>query len=139
MSNPEKQVAITIKCSEKQARIIIKALDLFSRLLIGQIHELENFFRWRHVGKLDIEQQEAARIGLLRFKRLYFENMAEHESFGICNPKAPEDARISYEILKRIESKLAWHKKPEGGHTVDFHEPLKVSDEKFIEVKVEEI
>ena len=43
---------------------------------------------------------------------------------GIFQPIVDDRARDAYDMLQCIRYVYAWHKHPEGGHTVNFYEPM---------------
>jgi hypothetical protein len=60
---------------------------------------------------------------LVEVKKKLFPELTEDAHWGITSKKIPEESRIAFDLEQVIRHRLAWDKKPEGGHTVDFHEP----------------
>lgn len=115
--------------SEIQARTMVDALDLFSRIQIGQLEEILNMARMGSIPHRDdqdvsarIEEIEEAEPLLHEVKRL-LTGHSPNASFGIFGEKTPESARVAYEIQRAIRHRLAWDRQPEGGMGVDFDDP----------------
>lgn len=121
--------------SEKQLIIIQEALDLYSRLLCGQVEELEYFFRIH--GEPGTIKNINTVIRVL--KEIVFPELSSNSSYGICGEKTPSESKIAYDLICVMRNGLAWHNKPQGGITVDFDTPLHVEKkEPLITFKVEE-
>lgn len=115
--------------SEIQARTMVDALDLFSRIQIGQLEEILSMARMGSIPHRDdqdvsarIEEIEEAEPLLHEVKRL-LTGHSPNASFGILGGKTPESARVAYEIQRAIRHRLAWDRQPEGGMGVDFDDP----------------
>lgn len=115
--------------SEVQARTLVDALDLFSRIQMGQLEEIMNMARMGSIPHRDdqdvsarIEEIEEAEPLLHEVKRL-LTGHSPNASFGIFGNKTPESARVAYEIQRAIRHRLAWDRQPEGGMGVDFDDP----------------
>ena len=50
-------------------------------------------------------------------------------SFGIFSPKRDVKAAIAYDMQQEFRYRRAWYLNPNGGHTVDFGEPLPCGDD----------
>lgn len=115
--------------SEIQARTMVDALDLFSRIQIGQLEEILSMARMGSIPHRDdqdvsarIEEIEEAEPLLHEVKRL-LTGHSPNASFGIFGEKTPESARVAYEIQRAIRHRLAWDRQPKGGMGVDFNDP----------------
>ena len=118
--------------NEKQIEILVESLDLYSRLPSGQFDEI--FFKMLGLGKLT-NRTEFEKISK-QLKELYFPELSENEFYGIHQDSVSEDARIGFDMIQVLRHKLSWDKEPEGGITVNFHEPMKTSTkENLIEIK----
>lgn len=115
--------------SEIQARTMVDALDLFSRIQIGQLEEILSMARMGSIPHRDdqdvsarIEEIEEAEPLLHEVKRL-LTGHSPNASFGILGGKTPESARVAYEIQRAIRHRLALDRQPESGMGVDFDDP----------------
>ncbi len=122
-----------IKVSNKQIQIIQEALDLYSRLGMGQVDELISPFS----GPLQIyhEDHEEAKVYCEGLKRLAFPGLSTNAYYGIFGEKTAEDSKISYDLIQVMRNVVAWHQNPEGGMGVNFDKPLAASDEALCEVE----
>jgi hypothetical protein len=95
---------VLIDCGRDQALIIVKALDLYSRLLAGDMHELDNLLAWETNRCLRKRfDRQLAGIYLRKFKEIWFPELAEHGHYGVMQKEVPVRARHAYEMLKWIE------------------------------------
>ena len=108
---------------------MVDALDLFSRIQIGQLEEILSMARMGSIPHRDerdvlarIEEIEEAEPLLHEVKRL-LTGHSPNASFGIFGEKTPESAMVAYEIQRSIRHRLAWDRQPEGGMGVDFDDP----------------
>lgn len=113
---------------ETQAQIINSALDLYSRLLCGELSTLTTFFA-KHNSDLDLPHDELFSI-LREIKSLVFPDLSASNYcvYGIYQEEAPEQAKVAYDLFQVIRNHIAWKNKPEGGIEVDFHEPMNTSE-----------
>jgi hypothetical protein len=113
----------TLTMSEAQARLVIRALDIFTRIGIGQFEEVLAVYD--RALNLDYQKRERLRISLNSAKA-----EAGHPangSYGIHNPEVNDDFRAAFDIQQVIRNRLAFDQKPEGGIGVDFDEPRQIS------------
>jgi len=117
MSDSETKYTLTL--NEEQARILIRALDLYSRIGIGQFEEVAQVYD-RGL-KLDLTTRDRIRAGL---------NIAKVEaghpvngSYGIHNEKVDDEFRVAYDLQKVVRHRLAWDHQPQGGMGVHFDTP----------------
>jgi len=136
VKSSDKKVQLTM--SENQARTIISALDLYSRLGIGQVDRVKevldrDFGRWKG-------DSNDIKLLLRKIKDYYFpEFKGGNGYFGIFQESCPEESKISWDLIQVIRYALAWHNNPAGGMTVDFGEPLRSSlKEDLANVKIKE-
>ena len=128
-------IKVTIKCNEKQAVIIKEALDLYSRLLMGQVTELDNFFTrntdcWKHPDRDNIAYYAES------IKNIVYPELIGYDSFGIFNAKCPEESKIAYDIIQVLRNELIKVRDPERrtGWSVDWNIPMPASKEKPVKV-----
>ena len=122
-----------IELTEGQVRVVNNALDLYSRIWMGQIEEpfsILRLFTGRYPKTRDDER--SVREALETLKRVFFPELSQNAYHGIFSPETDEQAKIAWEIYQALRNKLAWTNYPEGGFTVDFNEPVKVSEKETI-------
>lgn len=130
-----------IEVSEEQARIISEALDLYMRVRLGQVEVIIE--PWRFAIRGDQQEQTAERLlvaeRLVGDAKMALTGFTPTASFGIGHDAVPNDARIAQDIRQTIRHRMAWDRRPEGGHTADFHEPMSWGKQPLPKVsKVEE-
>ena len=125
----DKPKQFVLKMNRRQAGVITAALDLYSRIGMGQISEVENILRLdRHV-KPDYSH-DAVRNALDFVKREIF-GLDGNGNLGIHNETVPKNYRVAWDLQQVIRHFLSWDANPEGGSGVSFHEPMKSSDEEL--------
>lgn len=120
-----------LSLTEKQAQVIINALDLYSRIGMGQLEEIAHILRSSPNANPD--------------KILAVEALAREAADcwmghvggynGISSDKVHDVFRIAWDLQQVIRYRLAWDRHPEGGIQVVFDEPLKSSKEPFAVIK----
>ncbi len=126
---------LRIACTVREALFMVRALNLFSRLLMGQLREVDWVLRetfWDRIKNHDphIVDHIYALMAADAF------GFIPNESYGIASKKLAKAAKTAYEILRWVEHDL--HKdNPEiqKGYTVLKYEPLRVTKQPRIEVK----
>lgn len=112
--------------TEGQAGLVIRALDFFSRMRIGQWHELIDLVLPVNGGDIDEyckRRDEAARI-LLEARDVLMPELSDMNSLhGSYSVYMFDDARAAWHTLQAVRSCIAWHNNPKGGVTVDFDKP----------------
>lgn len=124
---------VKIAMSEQQAKTMVKALDLYSRIHGLQFDELTYLsYGEKHIVKDTQEMSE----DLEKMKKKHFD-FGKGTYIGIMGI-APQ-AQLAYDMCKVILNAISWHKNPDGGITTDFDRPLHVNkNHKLIEVEVTE-
>jgi len=118
---------VIVKMTEEQANVVLKALDLYSRLHLGQFREIQTIWQTNYLwAKETLKELKKQLTGL-----------EENEYHSICAEYVSQNAKIAYDILQTIRHRMAWDKNPNGGLTVDYDEPLNVSNLPLPEVKSE--
>jgi hypothetical protein len=118
---------VSLTCSESHARIIMTALDLFFRVNLGQFDEA-----WRYVEdspEFNDDGREVARTAAAAMKAACFPLLEPGASYGITSPHVSTEAKIACEIHQTMRYAISWAKNPDGGMTVNFDEPLKLTGE----------
>src|SRR4051794_26921334 len=103
--------AATISFTARQGGVLISSLDLYSRILIGQIAEACQWWG------------ERFRCELIHSIKLRLTGFEPNTDWGIANPNTPDRAKIAHDIQKVVRHRLAWDRNPEGDITVDFDPP----------------
>ena len=126
--------------TESHARLIAQAMDLVSRIQIGQWHE---FIGWLPPTKKFCHH--SLREQLLPVMAEHFRKTKPEgcpypidgwgSHYGIHSPFVPDTARVAWDLKKVIEHRLAWDRNPEGGFTVDFDGPHHVGGEPLAIIK----
>ncbi len=116
-NEPNKQYTLTL--NQTQADLVVKALDLFSRIGLGQFETLLEVYDTEC--RLELEQRELLRSSLNLAKQTVGHPV--NGSFGINNPLLPERFRDAWDICQVVRHRLAWDRKPEGGIQVWFDNP----------------
>ena len=120
--------------TEKQARLIVDALDLYSRIGMGQLQEVAFVLRSNSFedtidfGILDKVTE------LLRKASSYWMN-GSGGYHGIYSDKINDNFRVAWDLQQVIRYRLAWDRNPEGGIQVHFDEPMKTSLEELAVIK----
>lgn len=137
----EERVTITI--NREQSQVLHKALDLFSRLLMGQVEELDFFFRT----ELFLRKNMSVDIEKLRYvvrclKQIAFPEFSSNESYSIGSPEGSEKAKVAYDILQKLRFELYKHDVAAGKevakHTVNSSPPMVFSTEPLPDVKIDD-
>lgn len=117
-------IKYTLTVTEDQARIIHDALDLYTRIGIGQF---ENVLEVYDRGcRLKPEQRHAIRESLLCAKTAA--GHPRNGSWGIHHVKVADRFRSAYDIQQVVRHQIAWDHNPKGGIQVQFDRPQQTSD-----------
>lgn len=119
---PSKNYQISL--NERQIRLLSASLDFYSRIRAGQISEVCHVLHGPYDHQLANEFLDQA-------KEVIFPELTKNEH----HKGQDEDSQIMYEMHGIIRQFLALERSPEGGFTVDFDSPLKVSKEPLLTVK----
>lgn len=111
-----------------QARVLVSALDFFTRIGIGQIEEISHgiyVFGWNYPNEWMEQFNEVREIlDEIKFNLI---GMPPNASYGIHSPEIPDEIRMAYDIQQVIRHRLAWDQEPNGGITIDFDKPMQCS------------
>jgi len=119
---------VTLTLNEKQIATMMAALDLFSRVGWGQLRFLDDMYADRDYDR------DAVREHLDAIKEIVFPELGGAD---VRQPR-PKRAQISWDIYQVIRNAYAWHRRPEGGITVDFDKPMCTSGEPIPEICISE-
>lgn len=106
--------------SEEQARVISSALDLYSRIGIGQFEEILSVLK-RYDQKVFQKDTRAADILLQEVKRVVYD-LTPNSSFGIHNKDVSNGFRIAWDIKKVIQHQF-WQEGRKEFMNVDSYPP----------------
>ena len=95
-----------IEATEAQLELIMKALDFYSRIQMGQVSELTNPFAIQ-LPDADYSQVDEQ---LLKLKKSMFPALDAKTFYSIKTKKIPDSIRQLVDILDVIRHKLAWDK-----------------------------
>ena len=145
MKKNKKETKYQITCTEDQLKTMSHALDWYSRMFHGQLDLVIRDLYQYHTLVSDKKNsknrnfpQEYKEIDehIAGLKRVIF-GLDMHTSHGIGANGIINSSKSAYEMHKKLDNCRVWYNHPEGGNTVDFHIPLKVSkDKEMIKVEV---
>ena len=69
----------TLIFNEKQAQVLMSALEFYTRVRMGQFHVISDEFRFEH----DFNQDNA-RFYLDRLREMIYPELESNEYYGIC-------------------------------------------------------
>jgi hypothetical protein len=129
----KKEYQLTL--SPEQANVLVKALDLYSRVLMGQLEEVVNIIP--HSGKAyehaTGEDRQTARE-LIRQVKDYLFKLSAGSFHGIHSDDIGESPKVAWDLLQVIRHHLSWD---EAGWpqertidmlTTNFDEPMRSSE-----------
>jgi hypothetical protein len=121
---------VQITMDLKQARIMMRAMDFYMRILMGQFDEFEHmFFQYEPNDPVferyrDEKAISNVRCGLKIAKDEIYPKLDYYAYYGITQPPCPENATIVYDVFKSMDHAIAWHLNPEGGMMVSYDKPM---------------
>lgn len=123
----------TLTLNEHQAYVIKEALDLFSRIHMGQLDTVADVF---------VAYAQERGFDTLSFLRDELDNLSpiwtglhKHAYHGIHSPKISDKARVAWDLQQVIRHRLAWDREPKGGIYVDFDTPMRSSAEPLASIQ----
>jgi hypothetical protein len=122
----------TLTFNEKQAQVLMSALEFYSRVHMGQFHVISDEFRFEHEFN-----QDNAHFYLDRLREMIFPELESNEYYGIYNDIVGP-GQEAWDIYQVIRHARAWKRHPEGGWTVDFSTPIEAGKEPLPEITVED-
>ena len=122
----------TLTFNEKQAQVLMNALDFYSRVRMGQFHVISDEFRFDH--EFD---QHNARFYLDRLREMIFPELEANEYYSIYHDIVGA-GQEAWDIHQVIRHAYAWKRFPEGGWTVDFSTPMDTGHEPLPEITIED-
>jgi len=108
IKNKMEKEKYNLRITEDQADIIMLALDLYTRLSVGQFHNLKDISFEKDKEGMNKEPSEET------LKKLHTEMfpslMSYNASYGIHSPKLPDKIREAYDIYKVMMYEFNKHK-----------------------------
>lgn len=126
------------KLSMEEYRVLYDALDLYTRVWIGQYDHIDSDMRWKkECEELNVHRDEIVSkfISLRAILMPEIINIGYYGSYGIYNAGRDYRAGVSYDILQGIRYKVSWFEHPEGGLQFDFNKPLYCKDDPYSPIK----
>lgn len=120
--------------NEEHADVLIKALESYSRMMIGQIDyalepiKIHSDFSTKSKDRKFTDHQKFRDL-CNEIKSLVTPFDSPGASYGIHSKEVDDSARIAYDIKKVIEHRLSYDSRPQGGVTVNFDEPRQTSEQ----------
>jgi hypothetical protein len=94
-----------LNLNDDETKILILALDLFSRISCGQLNEIAYKIRYkRMLENKNFTPQILNQIDyyLDDLKQVLFPELNSSSSYSILSNEVPKSAKIAYDILKKI-------------------------------------
>ena len=116
--------------TEAQARMMIAALDFFSRMKMGQFGELIDLVMPITPGTVDnyLSRKECAEQVLLAVRNILMPDLRGMNSLaGSYGVYRSEDTERVFNAMLAIRSCIAWHKNPQGGYEVIYDRPRAIN------------
>jgi len=132
--SPMDKPSVVLHLNEPQARVLVDALDVYSRLHMGQVGTaVMDVVRsdLRYLDRVSKNGGASKLRDLLCPAGSILTGMPGNASWGITNPETNDTARVAYDIQQVVRSTLAWAKDPDGKNkgTIDYDEPLHTSQQ----------
>jgi len=114
---------VQVTLSPEQARVVVNALDVLSRIHIGQFNIVREEFLDR-----DFDSDAVNRL-LFAARHLVFPELGGGEGYSYGIRGCPSrKGKVAWDVLQVIRQVEAFARRPEGGYTVSFNDPMFVSD-----------
>ena len=126
------KISLTFQNKEEIGETI-RNLDLYSRIWIGQLLEIDQQMLWLRKRTYQMDTETVMTPMLFEIRNRILPNAEKdigntlHASYGIFSDQVDERAGIAYDIQQVIRYTAAWYCHPDGGATVDFRAPIQVS------------
>lgn len=114
----------TLVLNEKQAEMLAKACEFYTRMRCGQWQQVINICNDYTQGDITNSIYEAKRHLLIARSKIYPGLYGEGHSYGVGQFR---DADMLWEIYEVLRNKIAWTQHPEGGLGVCFDDPFSIT------------
>jgi len=121
--------------TERQAQVLVNALDLYSRIGMGQLAEVAHVLRMNVIGNPSGTVEALDSVERLTREAASRWMGGSGGYYGIASEKISDVFRVAWDLQQVIRYRLAWDRKPEGGIQVHFDDPMKTSEEPLAVIK----
>ena len=114
------QIVVRLNCQEEISDVI-NALDLYSRIWIGQLLEIDNQMIWLKENLYETDSAAKMTPFFVNIRNRILPGSLKdigntlHSSYGIFSKKIDRRARIAYDMQQVIRYTSAWYFHPNGG------------------------
>ena len=117
---------LSLIITEEECYLVLKALDLYSRIWIGQYDRIDDLSIYDTGDKWD--QNSVSHMLFQQIRDLlipYLTGRGDYTccSLGIWSDKTDIRAINAYDIQQRLRYEVSWYKNPEGDITVNYDKP----------------
>lgn len=113
----------TLTMDAETANVVKRACELYARILFGQWDEISWEMTMRD--STFIDRRNDCQRHLAAAQTATFPELPPGHSYGVGYDRTADTAWNAYQAIRYA---IAWHDHPEGGITVNFDKPLRVSD-----------
>lgn len=113
-----------LEISEKQAYLLQEATELYARIMMAQFDHIAYTLQINLNLPTDAYHQLSDEM-----KKL------EHLVSDHTQRKRTETANIAWDLYQVIRHRVSWDRNPEGGITVNFHEPFRCAQEELAKIE----
>lgn len=129
-----------IEFTDNEISVVLNALDLYSRIWIGQYDQILWDLRWYRKYSQLHALDDTLRRKMEDMRNIILPGLKGYSlssSHGIFSPDRDTKAAIAYDMQQEFRYRRAWFLRPEGGYTVDFGRPLPCEDDPCVCPKAE--
>jgi hypothetical protein len=114
---------VQVTLTPEQARLTVDALDLFSRIHLGQFSTILEQF-------IGVQRSDGLDEAILAVRQACLPELSPtlNHSYGISSGEVSERGKLSWDILQVIRHCESHARNPKGGYTVNFNKPMFYSD-----------
>lgn len=122
MSN--ENFAISLQLTPEQARAVVRAIDVYMRIHLGQFNIIREQFG--HRPDADTHRGDAF---LFEARRALIPELDGGPGHSFSIRSCPDQAaKVAFDVLQELRQKEAYGRNPDGGITVVYDNPFWVSD-----------
>jgi len=124
-------VTYELTINETHAQVLINALELYSRMGMGQLSFLMEHQDLQKRLVVGPDSHFETVRGTLEFlKKIIFPELPLNGYYSISSPEINDANRVAYEMLQVVRHRMAWDRlqgKQPSGFSVIYDEPMKTS------------